>query len=197
VAVFKDNLGFGDVLLPHEVLIPHTTKRTADSILVSGPGVHDGLRALPYPGLQVTDRQGLVVALDGDEQASLWLNRILLGVIMLYVALSVVNTLVTATLDRGRELTLLRLVGGTRRQVLRVMRVESWIVVGIAVVIGSAIPVLPLAFLGINLAGSPIPAGSPLVYLGIVGLAVAIGLLGIRLPARRITRNRLGVLTRD
>jgi putative ABC transport system permease protein len=197
VAVFKDNLGFGDVLLPHEVLIPHTTKRTADSVLVSGPGVHDGLRALAYPGLQVTDRQGLVVALDGEEQASLWLNRILLGVIMLYVALSVVNTLVTATLDRGRELTLLRLVGGTRRQVLRVMRVESWIVVGIAVVVGSAIPVLPLAFLGINLAGSPIPAGSPLVYLGIVGLAVAIGLLGIRLPARRITRNRLGVLTRD
>jgi putative ABC transport system permease protein len=197
VAVFKDNLGFGDVLLPHEVLIPHTTKRTADSILVSGAGVHDGLQALPYPGLHVTDRQGLVVAMDGDEQANLWLNRILLGVIMLYVALSVVNTLVTATLDRGRELTLLRLVGGTRRQVLRVMRVESWIVVGIAVVVGSAIPLLPLAFLGINLAGSPVPAGSPLVYLAIVGLAAAIGLLGIRLPARRITRNRLGVLTRD
>jgi putative ABC transport system permease protein len=197
VAVFKDNLGFGDVLLPHEVLIPHTTKRTADSVLVSGSAVHDGLRALTYPGLEVTDRQGLVVALDGDEQANLWLNRILLGVIMLYVALSVVNTLVTATLDRGRELTLLRLVGGTRRQALRVMRVESWIVVGIAVVVGSAIPVLPLAFLGINLTGSPIPAGSPLVYLGIIGLAGAIGLLGIRLPARRITRNRLGVLTRD
>jgi putative ABC transport system permease protein len=198
VAIFKDNLGFGDVLLPHQVLIPHTANRTADSILVSGPaGLHDGLQALPYPGLQITGRQGLIVAIDGDEQASMWLNRILLGVIMLYVALSVVNTLVTATLDRGRELTLLRLVGGTRRQVLRVMRVESWIVVGIAVVVGSAIPVLPLAFLGINLAGSPIPAGSPLVYLGIVGLAVLIGLLGIRLPARRITRNHLGILTRD
>ncbi|MET0237851.1 MAG: ABC transporter permease [Kibdelosporangium sp.] len=197
VAIYKDNLGFGDVLLPQDVVIPHTTKRAADSVLVSGAGVDDALRALPYPGLTVTDRAGLVVAIDGDEQASLWLNRILLGVIMLYVALSVVNTLVTATLDRGRELQLLRLVGGTRRQVLRIMRVESWIVVGIAVVVGSAIPVLPLAFLGINLAGSPIPAGSPLVYLGIVALAVLIGLLGIRLPARRITRGRVDLLTRD
>lgn len=195
VAVFKDNLGFGDILMPHEVLIPHTVNRTADSILVSGNT--DGLQALPYPGLKVTDRQGLVVALDDEQQANLWLNRILLGVIMLYVALSVVNTLVTATLDRGRELSLLRLVGGTRRQVLRVMRVESWIVVGIAVVAGSAIPVLPLAFLGLNLAGSPIPDGTPLVYIGIVALATAIGLLAIRLPARRITRGKVTVLTRE
>ncbi|GAA4552520.1 FtsX-like permease family protein [Amycolatopsis samaneae] len=199
VAVYGNNLGYGDVLLPQDVLLPHTTSGLAGSVLVSTVGTADravverGLRELAgtYPGLSVADRHSLTVATDGEQEANIWLNRVLLGVILLYVALSVVNTLVTATLDRSRELTLLRLVGGTRRQVLRMIRVESWIVVGIAVVLGSAIPVLPLAFLGVNFTGSPLPSGTPLVYLGIVAVTVLIGLLSIRLPARRVVRAGL------
>ncbi|MFE0021039.1 FtsX-like permease family protein [Amycolatopsis sp. NPDC059021] len=207
VAVFENNLGYGDMLLPQDTLLPHTTTRTAGSVLVSTEGTADraaveqGLRALggTFPGLAVADRHSLTVATDGQQQANDWLNRILLGVILLYVALSVVNTLVTATLDRSRELTLLRLVGGTRRQVLRMIRVESWIVVAIAAVLGSALPVLPLAFLSFNFTGSPLPAGPPLVYLGILAVTVLIGLLSIRLPARKVARTSLAdnILTRE
>ncbi|MGW0517596.1 ABC transporter permease [Crossiella sp. NPDC003009] len=193
VAVFADNLGYGDVLLPQDVLLPHTTDRLADSILVAAkdPSVHKGLSELAaaYPGLQVQDRAQLIVATDAQQEANLWLNRVLLGVILLYVALSVVNSLVTSTLDRAGEVGLLRLLGGTRSQVRRMFRAESALVVSIAVLIGSAVPVLPLTLLSLNLTGSPIPAGPPLVYAGILATTVLIGLCSIRLPARRLTRR--------
>ncbi|GAA2815452.1 ABC transporter permease [Crossiella cryophila] len=191
IATFDRNLGYGDALFPQDVLLPHTTDRLADSILVAGnPSVHKALSELAghYPGLQVRDKAELTVATDAQQEANLWLNRILLGVILLYVALSVVNSLVTSTLDRLGEVRLLRLLGGTRRQVLRMFRAESVLVVSIAVLIGSAVPVLPLAFLSLNLTGTPIPAGPLWVYLGIVGVSVLIGLCSIRLPARRLSR---------
>ena len=47
------------------------------------------------------------------------------GVLLGYVAISAANSLIMGTHARARELALLRLVGTTRRQVLRMMRLEN------------------------------------------------------------------------
>ncbi|MBP2472607.1 putative ABC transport system permease protein [Crossiella equi] len=185
VALVEPNLGLGDVLLPHTLVLPHTSDRRVDSVLVAG---NPDLSGLGYPGLTARSKAELTVAPDPQQEANLWLNRVLLGVILLYVALSVVNSLVTATLDRGAELGLLRLLGGTKSQLRTMLRAESRLIVTLAVVLGSLVPVLPLALLSLNLTGTPVPAGSPLVYLGVLLLTVLIGLLSVRLPARRLTR---------
>ena len=48
-----------------------------------------------------------------------------LGLVVGFAAISVVNTLVIATLDRRRELALLRALGATRRQSLRLLSAET------------------------------------------------------------------------
>ncbi|MCP3805542.1 ABC transporter permease [Allokutzneria sp. A3M-2-11 16] len=87
VAVFEANLGFGDVLLPSDVVLPHTTDRLADAVLVSTApnadhaAVAAGLRGLvsQHPGSIVGDRKALNVAQDNQLEANAWLNRLLLG----------------------------------------------------------------------------------------------------------------------
>lgn len=196
VAIYRPNLGFGDVLLPSDVVLPHTTDGRADAVLVSGPA---GLQELArrYPGMVVGDRTSLQVAQDAQLAANAWLNRILLAVLLGYVALSVATTLVTITTGRAREFALLRLVGGTRRQVARMLGIETAIVAGIAVGLGTLVAAVPLVVLAVRLTGTPLPAGPPWVYAGIVAAAVLTGVLSIRIPAARVQRGNLLDAVRD
>ncbi|GAA4022058.1 ABC transporter permease [Allokutzneria multivorans] len=190
VAVFEGNLGFGDVLLPAEVVLPHTTDRLADAILVSAApnaDVAPALRGLS-PGVTVGDRSALSVAQDNQLEANAWLNRLLLGLVLAYVALASATTLVTVTTGRAREFALLRLVGGTRRQIARMLRTETVIIVGIAVALGTVVAAIPLTVLSLRLTAIPLPSGTPWVFAGIVAATVLTGVLSIRLPGRRVTR---------
>ncbi|MEV7421730.1 FtsX-like permease family protein [Streptomyces sp. NPDC091212] len=198
VAVYRPNLGFGDVLLPATTVLPHTTDRLADVVLVAlAPGadraaVATGLGALErhYPGLAVGDRASLLVAQDHEVEANAWLNRLLLGVLLGYVALSVATTLVTVTTGRARELALLRLVGGTRRQVARMLAIETALLSGIAVALGTLVAAVPLVVLALSLTGTPLPSGPPWVFAAIVAAAVLTAVLSIRVPARGVLRAR-------
>ncbi|MFJ1643849.1 FtsX-like permease family protein [Streptomyces sp. NPDC088258] len=198
VAVYRPNLGFGDVLLPAATVLPHTTDRLADAVLVAlAPGadraaVAAGLGALErrHPGLTVGDRASLLVAQDHEVEANAWLNRLLLGVLLGYVALSVATTLVTVTTGRARELALLRLVGGTRRQIARMLAIETALLSGIAVALGALVAGVPLVVLALSLTGGPLPSGPPWVFAAIVAAAVLTAVLSIRVPARGILRAR-------
>ncbi|WP_435615828.1 FtsX-like permease family protein [Streptomyces coelicoflavus] len=79
----------------------------------------------------------------GTTRAGLFL---VLGIALLYTGISVVNTMLTATSDRARELTVLRLTGATDRQVLRLLAVESLTVTAVGALLG-------LLVAGLNLAG--------------------------------------------
>ncbi|SDM41504.1 FtsX-like permease family protein [Allokutzneria albata] len=195
-AVFEGNLGFGDVLLPADVVLPHTTDRLADAVLVSvapnadHASVAAALRGLAsqHPGSIVGDREALSVAQDNQLEANAWLNRLLLGLVLAYVALASATTLVTVTTGRAREFALLRLVGGTRRQIARMLRTETVIIVSIAVVLGTVVAAIPVTVLAMRLTAVPLPSGTPWVFAGIVAATVLTGVLSIRLPGRRVTR---------
>jgi putative ABC transport system permease protein len=58
---------------------------------------------------------------------------------LVYVVIAAVSTLVMAALARRRELAILRLTGVTRIQVLRMVRLEQALLVGLAMVAGGAI----------------------------------------------------------
>jgi hypothetical protein len=72
-----------------------------------------------------------------------------LAVVLAYIAIAVVNTLVMATAARGREFALLRLIGTGRTQIMRMMRIEALLVVGLATVLGALAAIPPLV--GISL----------------------------------------------
>ena len=191
VATYGRGLGFGDITMANDVVRAHTSTGLSDYLLVSAdPGQRDLVaQELTDLGLSAQGRGSLEAAGATDRDSQSWVSLIALLVILGYVALAVVNTLAMATSARGREFGLLHLIGSTARQVRAMMRVEAALVVSIAVVVGTVIAVPPLIGIAIGISGQPLPTVPPLTYLGIVGLAVAVGMVSIALPTRAAMRT--------
>ncbi len=68
-----------------------------------------------------------------------WVNYMLLGLVIAFAAFALLNTLMLAIRDRSREYALLQLIGASRRQVRRMMRVEGLMLVLIGWAIGGAV----------------------------------------------------------
>ena len=179
-------LGFGDVTFANEVVRAHTTSGLDDSILVRAePGRQSEVgAALAAAGYTVTDRDGLGAAGESERSAQSWTSLIALSVLLAYLAVAVVNTLVMATAERGREFALLRLVGSSRKQVRAMMRAEAVMVVTIASVVGTLIALPPLVGVSLGVSGQPIPAISPVTYAAIIAATVTLGLIAIAIPTR-------------
>ncbi|WP_127572330.1 ABC transporter permease [Georgenia faecalis] len=194
VATYERGLGFGDVTMDGAVLRAHTTTGLADHLLVAtsspdGAGVADAVAAL---GLVAQDRDELAAVASDVTTGDEWVSLLALLVILGYVGLAVVNTLVMATAERRGEFDLLRLVGSTDRQVRRMAGVESLLVVGMAVVIGTAIAIPPLAGIALGVSGLPFPTIAPVPYLLIVGVTALLGVASIAVPTRLALRAPLG-----
>ncbi|MGW4478590.1 ABC transporter permease [Rhodococcus triatomae] len=191
VATYGRGLGFGDVTMANAVVRAHTTSGLDESLLVrTEPGRQAEVgQALTAAGFVAVDRAALGAAGEQERDAQSWTSLIALAVLLGYLAVAVVNTLVMSTVERGREFTLLRLVGSSRRQVRAMMRAESVIVVAIAAVVGTLVALPPLIGVSIGISGQPIPAISPAVYGGIVGATVVLGALAIAIPTRIAVRR--------
>ncbi|MBS2548652.1 FtsX-like permease family protein [Catenulispora sp. NL8] len=198
VATYRRGLGFGDITLSAQTLMRHSSHRLYDSILVRlQPGADHKtalaeLKALStrYPGLHVQDKGGLSAAQQRTAMVGLIGSAIPLLLIFGYIAIAVANTLVMTTLSRAREFALLRLVGATPAQVLRMMRTETLMVVLIAVAVGTLVPMLPLTMVSLGLTGSPVPSIPPLLYLAIVAATSALAAAAVLIPTRLALRAR-------
>ncbi|NUR90651.1 MAG: ABC transporter permease, partial [Nonomuraea sp.] len=115
-------------------------------------------------------------------------NYVAMGLIIAFCAIAVVNTLAMSTSARSRELALLRLVGTTRRQLLRMLRAETLTATAVAVVLGSLISLAVLTAFSNGMARVPLPHVPPLVYLAIVAVTTALALVATAVPARLTLR---------
>ncbi|WP_420880538.1 FtsX-like permease family protein [Rhodococcus sp. (in: high G+C Gram-positive bacteria)] len=192
VATYGRGLGFGDVTLPIAQVRAHTTTGLTDMLLVSAqPGRLDEARdaITAMGGVAVSDRAEFAAAGQEQRRTQAWVSIVALAVLLGYLAVAVVNTLVLATAERGREFALLRLVGASSRQVRGMMRAESVIVVTVAAVVGSVIALPPLAGVAAAVSGRPIPSVSPVVYALILGVTILLGLTAIAIPTRTAMRQ--------
>ncbi|MBB1156542.1 ABC transporter permease [Amycolatopsis dendrobii] len=191
VAVYQRGSGFGDVTLAHEDVFAHSSRQLDQQILVRArPGTDLASLSAKYPGLTVSAKAGLSDEQRNAATASALSSALPLVLVFAYIALAVANTLVMTTLARTREFALLRLVGMTRDQVLKVLRIEALTVVLIAVAAGSAVPLIPLATVSLGLTGSPVPSIPPLLYLGIVAATALVGAASVLVPAKFALRAR-------
>ena len=196
VAIYDRGLGFGDVTLPLDAVAGHTTSDVDDRVLVRAePGadpadLDSALAALAarHPGLRVVDPDGLIAELTTDLALSAWLNKLLIGVMVGYAALAAGNTMVMAALARGRELSLLRLVGVTRRQVRRMVNAEQVGLLGMALLIGGAIAAVTLSSIVNTIAAQRVPYVPPLGWVAILGGTTVLALLATVLPVNRLLR---------
>ncbi|ANZ40981.1 ABC transporter permease [Lentzea guizhouensis] len=189
VATFKNDLAFGDHVMSAADARAHTNAGMDSAVLVRTNDVarlNDLIGR--YPGLAVTS--ALAGPDRSDQRMQFLLNLVAVGVILGYVAISVSNTLVMSTAQRRREFALLRLVGTGRRQVVRMMRAEALLTVGIAVVLGIAVSALPLGLLAIGLTGTPLPSGPGWVFLAVLAGAALLGTASIALATRMSLRTK-------
>jgi putative ABC transport system permease protein len=195
VAIYTRALAFGDALLAPELAAGHQTDQMLGTILVKTgdpAAVARRLRALAprYPGLQVSDRASLATASDAEREANRWLSPLFVAIIFAFTSIAVVNTLTMIALQRGRELGLLRLVGGTPGQVRSMARWEAGLIITIGLGLGLAIAAMALLPLSHALTGSLRPS-VPLDQLAaILGVSALLALLALALPTRRALRSR-------
>ncbi|MDP9849819.1 ABC transporter permease [Streptosporangium lutulentum] len=188
VATYTRNLGFGDLTLARGLVAAHVDNPLSDTVLVAGSSAAGLAKALRnFPGIAVADRATVVAE---REQAGAEINYVAMGLIIAFTAIAVVNTLAMATSDRAREFALLRLVGTTRRQVLRMLRLETLSVVAVSVLLGTAAALVTISAFSVGMTGSALPYVPPLTYALIVAGAVILAWAATGVPARFALRGR-------
>jgi putative ABC transport system permease protein len=197
-ALFSAAEEYNTLLLPTETLASHTTEGVATHILVTanadaGPEqlVADlNELAATDGGLAVADRDALFSQYEDGQETAAFANYIMVLMIVGYAAISVINTLVSSTMARRREFGLQRLTGSTRGQVMRMVGVEGAFVAVTGVALGTIAALGILIPVSLKRLDSAVPAGSPLIYAAIAGLAVLLTLGAMLLPAWTATRGR-------
>ncbi|HEX6524760.1 MAG TPA: FtsX-like permease family protein [Streptosporangiaceae bacterium] len=190
-AIYSRSLAFGDLLLPAAVAAGHTgTPPGFTEVLVSG-GTAAGLSAVAagHPGLHVASRS---VYNAKSQQASAqdnFANNLILGVISLLAAVSLVNTLVVAIVERRRLLRLLGRLGTTRGQLTAMFGWHALFVALTGVLAGIAAGAATLLGVTRALTGTWTPyitPGPAIAIIAVVGVLTAASILiPFRLMARR------------
>ena len=195
VAIYDRELAFGEALLAPELAAGHQTTPMLGTILVSArnpAAIGRRLHAFAgrYPGLRVSDRGSITTATDADRATNRWLGPLFVAIIFAFTSIAVINTLVMIGLGRGRELALLRLAGGTSRQVRSMARWEGALIVTMGLGLGLAIAATALLPLSHALTGSLQPYVPPAQLAAILGGSALLALLALALPTRRALRVR-------
>ncbi|GAA1663755.1 ABC transporter permease [Kribbella yunnanensis] len=191
VATFAAERGYESIVLPAALVTAHTTDGLVRQILVrADPGARPALTKLAaaHPGVQVADREALVSANAEDQKTQAWVNYMLVGMLIAYTAVSVVNTLVSTTLRRRREFALQRLTGSTRSQVLRMLTAEGTLITLSGITLGTLVALACLLPFSAKVAND-LPTGPLWIYLLIIGTAALLTFTSTLVPALTSLRH--------
>jgi putative ABC transport system permease protein len=194
----------GSSPLPYQYLVTLRTLEKGgiaplDTLLFvnKSPGADDGavrrdvkrvVKDLPT----VTVQDPAEFASSQKDQIDFLLNFIygLLGLAIVIALLGIVNTLALSVIERTREVGLLRAVGVSRRQLRRMVRLESVVVAVLGAVLGIGMGLVfgvalqrAIADQGVDVLA--VPWGQLVLF---VALAAVAGVLAAVLPARRAAR---------
>ena len=117
------------------------------------------------------------------------LNYVVVGMITVFVAIMLVNTLIAATAHRRREFAQQRLAGSTRGQLLTMVSLEGLLVTATGVLAGSAASLFTILPFGVARADRVWPDATPLAYAVIVTIAVALTAFAVLGTTRRSVRG--------
>jgi putative ABC transport system permease protein len=194
-----------DVLGPRVLALPayqaHTARPLAQLVLVTAQrpdattkaAIERSLR--DHPNLKVRDQAGVKKESRRQIDQFVTFLTVLLTMSVIIAAVGVINTLALSVIERTREIGLLRAVGTSRRQLRRMIRLESVVIAVFGALLGIAIGVSFGAAIQHGLAGEglnvlSVPVGTLVVYVLLGGL---IGVLAALWPAWRA--GRMDILT--
>ena len=143
-----------------------------------------------YPNLKVQDRSAYKQSIRDQVNQLLYLIYALLGLAVIIAILGIINTLALSVIERTREIGLLRAVGTTRKQLRRMIRLESVVISIYGAVLGVLLGIsfgvaLQRALRTQGIAVLAIPWGLLIAFVVAAGF---VGILAAVLPARRAAR---------
>ncbi|MFC9507084.1 ABC transporter permease [Streptomyces sp. NPDC057002] len=183
VATYGRGMGLSQVTLNRADLARHVSSSFDTELWVKG-GTAKALAPLGH----VLARADYTTAASLDRELNGWANRVMAAVLGGFAAVAAVNTLVMTVLDRRDELGTLRLLGSTRRQVLRMVRWEALLVAVAGIALGTAIALATLVPMMRGLTGQG-PYIPPLVYGSFAVSILVLGMAAATLPARAALRG--------
>jgi putative ABC transport system permease protein len=195
VATYDAKRGYETILMPADLLAAHTRAGLPERIMVraadgtSMAALRKALSAIQF-GVVVANRDEIVAEHAEDLQTQAWVNYLIVGMIIAYTAVSVINTLAASTVRRRREFGLQRLTGGTPSQVLRMMFGEGVLVTVAGVLLGTVVALLTLLPFSATVSDSGTPTGPIWIYLAVVGSATVLTLGATMVPAWLTLRSR-------
>ncbi|MFF8195397.1 ABC transporter permease [Streptomyces bobili] len=154
----------------------------------------------PYPQVQARDQADYKELVHDQIAVLLYLVYALLGLAIVIAVLGVVNTLALSVVERTREIGLLRAIGLSRRQLRRMIRLESVVIAVFGAVLGLALGLVwgvctqqVLALQGMKALAIPWTT----IVAVVVGSAV-VGVVAALLPALRASRmNVLAAISHE
>ncbi|MFI1851347.1 ABC transporter permease [Streptomyces sp. NPDC020480] len=200
VATVEGRRGYETALVPASVLVGHTDGALVPQIMVTASAGTDRARLMAslaklaalQPGLRVSDTDALKAAQAEADDTQAWMAYLVLGVVVGYATLSLINTQVLATTERRKEFMLQRLIGATRCQVLQMMAVEASLVALAGMVLGLLVAGATLVPLSMSVLGTALPGGSPWILVVVLAAAAALTLTTTLLAAGAVLRGRPG-----
>ncbi|OSZ74105.1 FtsX-like permease family protein [Hydrogenophaga sp. IBVHS1] len=164
-----------------------TIDLTVDDVWAAQGLADDLRRQLPYQLESWQESNAQLVSALNAQSVSTGLIR---GVVLVVVVLGIASVLVVSVVQKRREIGILRAMGATRAQVLRVFLVQGAVVGAVGSVLGIALAVLMIWLFTTFVRGSdgqPLFSISlpPLLALQVAVLATLCGVLAAIAPARR------------
>lgn len=206
--VYADTYVVGPSLVLRDVIEQVGLKRVDSYLAVNaapgadldevGDEITDAVAAIPT--VTVQDKQEFADAQRAQVNQLLYLIYALLGLAIVIAVLGIINTLSLSVIERTREVGLLRAVGLSRRQLRRMVRLESITIAVLGALLGIASGLL----FGVSLRSAFSHEGIthlaiPWVQLAVfVVVAAVVGVLAAVVPAWRASRlNVLRAIATD
>jgi putative ABC transport system permease protein len=203
VAIYERGLGFAQFTLPHDVLARHASGFDDALLLATDPARPRAVAAVDRalsrsaPGARLVPRAAYRTSLSENMTQSAWTNQVVTAVLLGYVVIAAANSLAMYALARRREFATLRLAGTTRRQVLRMVRAEQVVLLGLALIVGGAIAAATLVPMVKGITGRAVPYIPWPGWLAVIGGVILLGGVATSVPVRRVLRAQRTDLVAD
>jgi putative ABC transport system permease protein len=189
-AVVGSGGGLPGLMMSRPFVMPHVHDPELSTVYVTAPASAAGpLRAAAagYGGGVESTADWLRAQAEAADRANHVVFTLLIGMALLYSAIAIGNTLLMSAAQRRREVALLRVVGGTGRQVLNAFLAETLVVIIAGLVIGVLASLVSLiAVTGVLRGTDPdahVVMPWPVIAIVVV-VSLVVGAAGVLLPAR-------------
>jgi putative ABC transport system permease protein len=197
VAVYGNSNGLGDVILSRALAMSHAVAPLDSAVFVAGGDKPPVSRALKEqvantPTAVALPRPAYLERVDARDEGRLHAQWVVVALMIAVAIMGAFNTGAIAVAERRGELLLARLSGATGSQIAGALTLEAAATSLVAIVVGTVVAFASL----INAADDPTGGSLAIPWhdLGLVlGGGVALGLLGMLVPAALVARTPVTV----